>query len=117
MDELVEIHKALANRNRLRIVALLMDRPMCVCEVRHVLNLAQPTVTRHLQDLQRAGLVRSEKNASWMDYRLAQDRSPYTDALLRPLRKYLASDPQILKDRAAARRTDRRTICAAKPCE
>lgn len=48
---------ALAEPNRLRIVELLARAPRPVGEIADVLALRQPQVTKHLQTLERAGLV------------------------------------------------------------
>ena len=51
------VFAALAEPNRLRIVELLADAPSTVGEVAATLGLRQPQVTKHLQMLERAGLV------------------------------------------------------------
>lgn len=48
---------ALAEPNRLRMVELLEVAPRSVGEIAALLELRQPQVTKHLQTLQRAGLV------------------------------------------------------------
>lgn len=53
----VTVFAALAEPNRLRIVELLADAPSTVGEVAASLGLRQPQVTKHLQILERAGLV------------------------------------------------------------
>ena len=49
--------KALADRTRLRILALLGNNEVCVCHIHDSLGLPQPTVSRHLAYLRRSGLV------------------------------------------------------------
>jgi uncharacterized protein YndB with AHSA1/START domain/DNA-binding transcriptional ArsR family regulator len=53
----VLILSALAEPNRLRIVELLNESPRSVTEIATRLDLRQPQVTKHLQTLDRAGLV------------------------------------------------------------
>jgi uncharacterized protein YndB with AHSA1/START domain len=53
----VSVLAALAEPNRLRIVELLADAPRTVGEIASALELRQPQVTKHLQTLERAGLV------------------------------------------------------------
>lgn len=48
---------ALAETNRLRILELLRERPHTVGEIANVLRLRQPQATKHLQMLEKAGLV------------------------------------------------------------
>lgn len=54
----VALLAALAETNRLRIVELLAAAPRPVGEIADVLGLRQPQVTKHLQLLERSGLVR-----------------------------------------------------------
>lgn len=72
MNELIKVIKALTDPSRIRIVAMLGVKDMCVCEMQHALELAQPTVSRHLRILEEAGLVSKRKRGLWVDYRLAK---------------------------------------------
>src|SRR4030042_373163 len=49
---------------------MLEARPLCVCEIQHVLKGSQPNVSHHLKTLSEAGLVESKKDGLWIDYRL-----------------------------------------------
>jgi ArsR family transcriptional regulator len=64
-------YKALADPTRLRILTLLVEGEVCVCEIHDTLRLPQPTVSRHLAYLRRTGLVEARRDATWMHYRLA----------------------------------------------
>lgn len=70
---LVDTLKALAHPVRLRILALLRDGELCVCEVGEVLGLAPSTVSEHLTDLRRTGLVREWKVGRWVHVALADE--------------------------------------------
>ena len=61
--------KALADRTRLRILALLGNNEVCVCHIHDSLGLPQPTVSRHLAYLRRTGLVAARRDGVWMHYR------------------------------------------------
>lgn len=56
----VEVFRALASEPRLAILALLAESPRNVAEIGASIGLAQPTVTKHVQILERAGLLTSE---------------------------------------------------------
>jgi ArsR family transcriptional regulator, arsenate/arsenite/antimonite-responsive transcriptional repressor len=71
LDAIEETYKALADRTRLRILALLVDGEVCVCDIHDTLRLPQPTASRHLAYLRRAGLVEARREGTWMHYRLA----------------------------------------------
>ena len=57
MRTLVKIFKALADSNRIRILKMLEVRPLCVCEITEVLNLAASTVSKHLSILRDADFI------------------------------------------------------------
>jgi ArsR family transcriptional regulator len=83
--ELVVILKALADETRLRMLHLLKERELCVCEIEEVLGIQQSNASRHLDKLRNAGLVCSEKRAQWVYYRLNEDtlqRFSFLDPLL-----------------------------------
>lgn len=68
---LEQVFKALADRTRLRILALLLGGEVCVCHVYESLKIPQPKASRHLAYLKRAGLVEDRKVRLWVYYRLA----------------------------------------------
>jgi len=63
-ETLAETLSALAHATRLRLLALLAEKPATVSELRVRARLLQPTVSKHLRVLQDAGLVASGRNAS-----------------------------------------------------
>lgn len=71
IERLEELFKALGDRTRLRILALLAAGEVCVCNIHESLQLPQPTVSRHLAYLRRSGLVDARRDGVWMHYRLA----------------------------------------------
>jgi ArsR family transcriptional regulator, arsenate/arsenite/antimonite-responsive transcriptional repressor len=71
LKTLESTYKALADSTRLRILTLLVEGEVCVCEIHDTLRLPQPTVSRHLAYLRRTGLVEARRDATWMHYRLA----------------------------------------------
>ena len=80
--DLAEVFRALADETRLRILALLRDGEVCVCHIHGGLRLPQPTVSRHLAYLRKAGLVEARRQGVWMHYRLAVPRSPVMHQVL-----------------------------------
>src|SRR3954447_824886 len=71
VDVLAETYKALADATRLRMLMLLADGEVCVCDIHDTLRLPQPTASRHLAYLRRVGLVEARRAGTWMHYRLA----------------------------------------------
>lgn len=66
-----KVFKALSDATRLRILGLLKDREMCVCEVMVALDLTQPTASHHLRILENVGLVKDRKEGKWVFYLIA----------------------------------------------
>jgi ArsR family transcriptional regulator len=81
-DDLVKVYRALSDETRLRILALLKDGEVCVCHIHGGLRLPQPTISRHLAYLRRAGLVTARRDGVWMHYRLALPASPIVKGVL-----------------------------------
>ncbi len=67
----VRIFKALADTNRLKIIKLLKEGELCVCELTAVLNTSQSTVSHHLSVLKNAGLIKERKEGKWSHFRLS----------------------------------------------
>jgi ArsR family transcriptional regulator, arsenate/arsenite/antimonite-responsive transcriptional repressor len=107
-----KVFKALADKNRLRILKMLQHKSMCVCEIREVLGLAQPTVSKHLRILKEAGLVQDIQKEPWTDYRLSWE-TPYSRLLLKQINGLANEDYTIRKDLSVASKVNRRSICSA----
>jgi ArsR family transcriptional regulator len=97
MKSFIKIMKALSDPNRVKIVKLLQHkRDMCVCELKSLLQIAQPTVSKHLKILEEAGLVEYRKDGLWVNYSIASGSSnPYAAGMLRELRTWLEDRPEI----------------------
>jgi ArsR family transcriptional regulator, arsenate/arsenite/antimonite-responsive transcriptional repressor len=68
--ELATVFKALADPVRLRLLSLISaHREMCVCDLADGFDLTQPTISHHLKVLRRAGLITSQRRATWVYYR------------------------------------------------
>lgn len=70
MQELLRIFKALSDETRLRILKLLEEGELCVCDIVSALDMVQPKVSFHLSVLQEAGLIKSRKQGKWIYYRI-----------------------------------------------
>jgi ArsR family transcriptional regulator len=82
LSALEGLFKALGDRTRLRILALLARGEVCVCDIHGSLQIPQPTASRHLAYLRRAGLVATRKRGLWVHYRLADLDDPVARALV-----------------------------------
>jgi ArsR family transcriptional regulator len=102
--------RAFSDRTRLRILHLLRNGELCVCDLVSVLNCPQPKASRHLAYLRRAGLVLARKEGLWMHYSLAAAHSPFHQKLLDCLSCCFADVPELSKDAQALQKVccDRR---------
>jgi len=76
MFTFLNITKALAEENRLRILMALEGRELCVCQVIELLELAPSTVSKHMSVLRQARMVKRRKDGRWIYYRIADDSAP-----------------------------------------
>ena len=82
IEQLEEAFKALGDATRLRILALIGSNEVCVCHIHDSLGLPQPTVSRHLAYLRRAGLVQTRRDGVWMHYQLSSSLDPSVRAVV-----------------------------------
>ena len=99
VDQLESLFKALADKTRLRILALLGNNEVCVCHIHDSLGVPQPTVSRHLAYLRRAGLVDARRDGVWMHYRVAQSLDPNVQVVLNAAVDAVTGVPATLRDR------------------
>lgn len=65
---IVYIFKALADENRIRILNLLKNGELCVCDIEAVLSIKQSNASRHLNKLKMAEIIFSDKKSQWVYY-------------------------------------------------
>ena len=65
---MLNVFKALADENRLRILNILMKYELCVCEIELILDMTQSNASRHLSKLKAAGLITDSKETQWVHY-------------------------------------------------
>ncbi len=76
MREFLNITKALADENRLRMLMALQAGELCVCQITELMGLAMSTVSKHLSVLYQAGLVNARKEGRWTYYSLPGKGTP-----------------------------------------
>jgi len=112
MREVLKVLKAAADKNRLRILKMLEQKAMCVCELSAALGITQPGVSKHLSLLKEAGLVHDERNGQWIDYKLCEERiNQYAPVLLKQLSLWINDDPCVRQDRKVAAGLHREEVC------
>src|SRR5689334_7126240 len=95
--------RAFSDPIRLRILSLIQPGELCVCDLVEILKLPQPTISRHLSYLRRAGLVKMRQERSWNYYELAPARSGFHAKLLECLDSCFRDVPEMASDATRAR--------------
>ena len=98
MSPLTRLGKAFADPTRVRLLALLRGRELCVCELCDVLGVAQSTLSTHLQVIRDSGLVRTRKQGKWVYYAPAPETEALLEQLFHFFEKPLGVDPKLRRD-------------------
>jgi len=96
LRQATRVFKAAAHPARLRVLGMLRAGELCVCQITAVLDVAVSTVSAHLAELKRAGLVVERRDGRWVSYGLAKGTAP--PALLGQVWALIAGDPQVGAD-------------------
>ena len=99
LDQLETAFKALADKTRLRILALLGRNEVCVCHIHDSLGVPQPAVSRHLAYLRRSGLVVVRRDGVWMHYRVSTSLDPALQQIVNGAVEALTAVPTTKQDR------------------
>lgn len=109
MNTLHRLFKALADPNRLRILNLLLNKPLCVCELGSILDLPQSLVSRHLAHLRAEGLVADQRHGMRVQYSLTAD-GPLAEAIKTFLQRAFSAD-SLFRDDLLKCEQGRRECC------
>lgn len=96
MKDFIQVMKAVSDPNRVKVLKMLQNKSMCVCEMQAALQIAQSSVSKHLKLLEDSGLVGSKKDGLWVNYYLTDgSSSPYAAVVLGNLRHWLENNPEV----------------------
>ncbi len=117
MQEPIAFARALADPTRWRIVHLVFDRALCVCELADVLKLPQSTLSSHLRVIQDAGMLDCERREKWLFYRVKPKFQPLLQALFGHFETDRASVAALARDasKAEVRICKREKSCCPTP--
>jgi ArsR family transcriptional regulator len=99
MERLAQFFKALSDETRLRIMMLLTQGELCVCDLMFVLDEPQSKVSRHLAYLKHSGLTNSKRAGVWMHYCLKEPADEVHRVQIDFLKKQLSHCLQFRMDR------------------
>ncbi len=72
MEKKSKLHKALSNKLRLKILALLKQQDLCVCLLKRMLDIEDSKLSYHLSVLKKEGLIEGKREASFVIYRITE---------------------------------------------
>ena len=103
MMELVLAAKAFADPTRVRILAALRGRELCVCELSDALGVSQSTLSTHLRVIRAAGLVRTRKAGKWVYYAPEPEAEAFMESLFGFFQTSLRGDATVQRDTGRVR--------------
>lgn len=113
MYDVTLLGRALADPARVRVLLLLSEGELCVCELVDALEMSQSTLSSHLQTVRQAGLVATRKAGRWIYYALEPEHAQILANISTHYGRALDADARRSRDRArlAARLTLREDGC------
>jgi ArsR family transcriptional regulator, arsenate/arsenite/antimonite-responsive transcriptional repressor len=68
MKKLINFFKAMGEDTRVKIILMLLEEEMCICELMDELKLSQSAVSHHVKILKQAELVNDRRSGKWTFY-------------------------------------------------
>jgi ArsR family transcriptional regulator len=82
MNKAVLFFRAIADETRWRIIRLVIDQALCVCELAQILGMPQSSVSSHVQIIRKAGVLESETCGKWTYFRIAKEQHAFLHTLI-----------------------------------
>lgn len=120
MKSLVKVFKALSDPTRLRIVRLLLERELCVCELMFILQMEQSLISHHMRVLREAGIAEDIRDGRWIINRIPEVARRLVEGIFAgPLRERLEQTPETIADigrlDVCIRENIRGCVCETRP--
>ena len=112
LDAAIAATRALGHTARMRTAAMLRSGELCLCQITEVLGLAPSTVSLHIKELKRAGLVSERKDGRWVNFSLSDD--VHARRWLEATLAAVEGDPELERD--ADRVAELRKLAVADLC-
>lgn len=81
MDEIINLFKALSDETRVRILILLYNQKLCVCQLCGIMGESQPKISKHLARLKSIGLIKDERQEQFIYYYINDENELLKDLL------------------------------------
>lgn len=99
LNDFIRVTKAVGDPTRVRILNLLSQNELCVCQLMEILEMGQSTVSKHLGILRNAGLIEAKKMGTWTFYRIINSKAnKYNYHIIRTLSLLPKDDVYIQHD-------------------
>lgn len=119
--ECVNLYKCLCDGQRVRILSLLNEGPLCVCHLVEILQAEQVKVSKQLKYMKELGVVEGQRQAQWMIYSLKDPENLLLKENLKCLQKSSEERITLLEDlkkrtEIVARLCEEEAVCAPSIC-
>ncbi|AGA68486.1 putative transcriptional regulator [Desulfitobacterium dichloroeliminans LMG P-21439] len=108
LESLVEELKVLGDKTRLRIISLLRNRELCVCDLTEVLEISQPGVSQQMRRLRQSGLAKERRGGQWTYYSLNEEN--HCIGIILPMIPVIKEDEERLKEFLEGKEKERRIL-------
>jgi ArsR family transcriptional regulator len=115
MTDAVSFARALGDPTRWRIVRLVLDDALCVCELADILDMPQSSVSSHVQIIRKAGLLESERCEKWTYFRLSTQARGLVETIARAFDDASGADARADRAKAVQRLARREQSCCPGP--
>ena len=99
MRELIKVFKALSDETRIRMLELLSQGELCVCEIMQALEISQTRASRNLGILRDAGLLQDRRDGQWVHYSVRKEVATEYLKLLELVTSLLKEDQTLVEDK------------------
>ncbi len=96
--EVVQIYKCLCDQQRLRILNLLREGPLCVCHLMEILDADQVKISKQLRYMKSLDVLECRREAQWVIYSLPKKQNPLLIENLKCLQDIAVEELRFAKD-------------------
>ena len=105
--DFIEIFKMLSDETRIRILNLLVNHQLCVCEIETILEITQSNASRHLNRLKTAKIIDSTKESQWTYYTIHEKFKADNKKLYDYFLNQIETDEQCINDLSKLKRYEK----------
>ncbi len=98
MKNVAKLMKLLSDPTRLRILMILSEKELCVCQMMGILSISQPLISRNLGLISNAGLLDERRAGKLIYYSVKKELSGPHKKIVLLLKELLKTDKMLLAD-------------------